>query len=388
MSRHQNNLLPPMLVNTADALDEMYYRLLAAPVVAVDTESNSLFAYNERVCLIQFSVPGQDYLVDPLVFDDLAQIGDILSDPEIEKIFHAAEYDVMSLRRDYQFEFVNLFDTMIASRIVGWERYGLASLLEDLFGVQTDKRMQRTNWGRRPLTVEQIEYARLDTYFLIALRDKLVQELNEQGRMQEARAAFERVSQSEWNKKAFDPDDFWRIKGARDLDEVSQAVLRELCIYRDERARELDRPLFKVFNDRVLIALSQQVPRSFAELGRIRGLPRHMSSKERRVLLAVIDAGIGTPPPTRPPRQTNNRPDEVVQDRYEALRDWRRERAQNRGVEPDVILSNRILRKLARENPSSPAELERSLILNDWERQEYGREVVALLRRQARIGPR
>jgi ribonuclease D len=388
MSKHQNNLLPPMLVNTSDALDEMYYRLLAAPVVAVDTESNSLFAYNEQVCLIQFSVPGQDYLLDPLAFDDLAVIGQILADPEIEKIFHAAEYDVMSLRRDYQFEFVNLFDTMIASRIVGWERYGLASLLEDLFGVQTDKRMQRTNWGRRPLTVEQIEYARLDTHFLFVLRDKLIHELNEQGRMEEARAAFVRVSQSEWRKKAFDPDDFWRIKGAKDLDEASQAVLRELCIYRDERARELDRPLFKVFNDRVLVKLSQEAPRSFAELGRIKGLPRRMSSKERRALLAVIDAGLRAPPPVRPRRQANNRPDEVVQDRYEALRSWRRERAQARGVEPDVILSNRILKELSKQNPSSPKQLEQSRILNDWERREYGREVVALLRRQARIGPR
>jgi len=377
-----------MLVNTSDALDEMYYRLLAAPVVAIDTESNSLFAYNEQVCLIQFSVPGQDYLVDSLALDDLSVIGHILADPEIEKVFHAAEYDVMSLRRDYQFEFVNLFDTMIASRIVGWERYGLASLLEDLFGVQTDKRMQRTNWGRRPLTEEQIEYARLDTHFLLALRDKLIHELNEQGRLREARAAFERVSQSEWHKKPFDPDDFWRIKGAKDLDEDSQAVLRELCIYRDERARELDRPLFKVFNDRVLIELSQQVPRSFAELGRITGLPRRMSSKERRALLAVIEAGLRAPPPAPPQRQANSRPDEVVLDRYEALRDWRRERAQARGVEPDVILSNRVLRELASQNPSSPEQLERSHILNEWERREYGPEVVALLRRQARIGPR
>jgi ribonuclease D len=113
-----------------------------------------------------------------------------------------------------------------------------------------------------------------------------------------------------------------------------------------------------------------------------------MSSKERRTLLDVIDAGLRALPPVRPRRQANNRPDEVVQDRYEALRNWRRERAQARGVEPDVILSNRILRELAKQNPSSPRQLEQSRILNDWERREYGREIVALLRRQARIGPR
>ena len=136
MSRHPSTLLPPMLVNTPDALDEMLYRLWAASAVAVDTESNSLYAYTERVCLIQFSVPGEDYLVDPLALDDLSALGAVFADDEITKVFHAAEYDVMALRRDYRFTFASLFDTMIASRIVGWERYGLAALLEEHFGIE------------------------------------------------------------------------------------------------------------------------------------------------------------------------------------------------------------------------------------------------------------
>jgi ribonuclease D len=261
-----------MLVNTPDALIEMIYRLTATPAIAVDTESNSLYAYSERVCLIQFSVPGQDYLVDPLVVEDLSALAPVFADPEIVKIFHAAEYDVMVLRRDYQFEFAGLFDTMIASRIVGWPRYGLASLLDERFGVQTDKRMQRTNWGRRPLLDEQMEYARLDTHYLIPLRDELLAELEAQGRLQEARAAFERVAESQWRKKDFDPDGFWRVKGANDLDEQGLAILRELYIYRDELAQGLDLPVFKVMGDGVLLAMSQRAPRSFAELGRIKGL--------------------------------------------------------------------------------------------------------------------
>ena len=175
----------------------------------------------------------------------------------------------------------------------------------------------------------------------------------------------------------------WRLTQETDLRDLTKSPM--VVELEDEKLCD---PLFKVFNDRVLIKLSQLTPRSFAELGRVKGLPRHMSSKARRALLAVIDAGLRAPPPVRPQRQANNRPDEVVLDRYEALRDWRREQAQTRGVEPDVILSNRILRELAKQNPSSPEQLERSRILNDWERREYGREVVALLRRQARIGPR
>jgi ribonuclease D len=376
-----------MLVNTPEGLQDMLYRLTAASAIAVDTESNSLYAYQERVCLIQFSVPGEDYLVDPLALDDLSALGPLLISAEIEKVFHAAEYDVMVLHRDYGFQINRLFDTMVASRIVGWNRYGLASLLEEHFGVQTDKRMQRTNWGRRPLTEDQIEYARIDTHYLLALRDKLLDELEAQDREEEARAAFERVTEARWSKKDFDEDGYWAIKGARDLSREQLAILRQLYLHREERAKELDRPPFKVLSDRVLVRLSQQAPSSHAELGRIRGIPRRLPSRERRNLLQVIEEGLRAPIPVRP-RRRGTRPDEETVDRYETLRDWRRERAQERGVEPDVVLSNRTLHAIADENPTSTQALADIEALNDWERDEYGRELIGLLRRYARIRTR
>lgn len=373
-----------MLINTPEGLQDMLYRLAAASAVAVDTESNSLYAYQERVCLIQFSVPGEDYLVDPLALDGLSTLGPLLANPEIEKVFHAAEYDVMVLHRDYGFEISCLFDTMVASRIVGWNRYGLASLLEEHFGVQTDKRMQRTNWGRRPLTDDQIEYARIDTHYLLSLCDKLRSELEAQDRVEEARAAFERVTEARWSKKEFDGDGFWRIKGASYLTDQELAVLRELYLYREDRAKELDRPPFKVLGDRVLVRLSQQMPSSYAELGRITGIPRRLPTRERRNLLQVVEEGLRAPVPVRP-RRRGARVDEETVERYETLRDWRRERAKERGVEPDVVLSNHTLHAIANENPTSTQALADIEALNDWERDEYGRELIGLLRRHARI---
>jgi len=376
-----------MLVNTPDVLQEMLYRLSAATTIAVDTESNSLYAYQERVCLIQFSVPGEDYLVDPLALEDMSALAPLFASPEAEKVFHAAENDVMVLHRDYGFGINHLFDTMVASRIVGWDRYGLASLLEEQFGVHTDKRMQRTNWGRRPLTEDQVEYARIDTHYLLPLRDKLLSELEAQERTQEARAAFERVSQARWSKKVFDTDGFWRLRGALDLTDQELAVLRELYLYREDRARELDRPPFKVLTDGVLVRLSQEMPSSHAELGRIKGIPQRLPSRERRNLLQVIEEGLRAPAPVRP-RRRGERPDEETIDRYETLRDWRRERAHGRGVEPDVVLSNRTLHAIANENPTSAQALADIEALNDWERDEYGRELIGLLRRHARIRTR
>ena len=359
----------------------MIDRLMQEPIVSVDTESNSLYAYHERVCLVQFSIPGQDYLLDPLAVQNLDALGSLFAEPKIEKVFHAAEYDVMVLHRDYGFAFAGLFDTMWASRIVGWKKYGLGNLLKRHFDIRTDKRMQRTNWGKRPLSDEQLAYAQLDTHFLLPLRQMLLSELQTQNRMQEARLAFERVAQSRWSKKEFDPNGFWSLKGAHDLDEPGLAVLAALYVFREQRAQRLDRPPFKVLSRQALINLSRSRPQSLDELKHIKGVPRRLSIKNRKKLLEIIAKNMHHPPPqeptTHPPRRYNG----VVEARYQALRGWRKDRSEKRGVEPDVILSNHVLHQLARLNPTSLEKLSSMDLLGDWERQEYGQEIVAVLRK-------
>jgi ribonuclease D len=134
--------------------------------------------------------------------------------------------------------------------------------------------------------------------------------------------------------------------------------------------------------------LSQRRPSSPAELGRIKGIPRRLPSRERRRLLSVIERGMQDPVPKRPARRHRDRPDEETSDRYEALREWRKNRAKDRGVEADVVLSNRVLHVLARHDPTSLAELDALGILTEWERQEYGREIVSALRRHRRVAAR
>ena len=139
----------PKWIDTPAALGRLIKTLSRQPLVAVDTESDSLYSYFEKVCLIQFSTSYADYLVDPLSVD-VSGLTSFFADSAIQKIFHAAEYDFLSLKRDYGFIFTNLFDTMLAARILGWRRYGLGSLLTEHFGVKLDKRFQRYNWGGGP----------------------------------------------------------------------------------------------------------------------------------------------------------------------------------------------------------------------------------------------
>lgn len=370
----------PQWVDTPSALDSLIADLSREPLVAVDTEGDSLYSYYDKVCLIQFSTPDQDYLLDPLAVD-VSCLASFFATPSTQKIFHAAEYDFLSLKRDYGFTFTNLFDTMLAARILGWSQYGLGSLLSKHFGVKLDKRFQRYNWGKRPLGLKALKYARLDTHYLIPLREIQLEELKKQDRLREAYEAFERLTHVEPTFKEFDPDDFWRVKGAKDLQPYQQAVLRELFILRDQTARKLDRPPFKVINDAALVGLSKSQPQSVTALKEVKGLGGKLIKYNHVELLNAIKRGQAAPQPEYP-NHSHHRPDNSTLNRYESLRQWRNQLAAKRGVEPDVIMNNNTLMNIARHNPQSMHGLTQMEVLGDWQREAYGKKLLKVLKSQ------
>jgi ribonuclease D len=364
-------------------LQRMIRRLEQEPIIAVDTESNSLFAYYEQVCLIQFSVPGADYLVDPLVLQDLSGLGKIFSNPEIEKVFHAAEYDIICLKRDFDFTFENLFDTMVAASILGMEQVGLGSLLEKEFAVQLDKRFQRANWGQRPLPKHLLAYARLDTHFLIRLRDRLLQALVDSGRWPMAEEDFRRLCQvggsGENGLRAGSrnvEETCWRISGSHDLPSQQAAVLQELCRYRDEVARSINRPLFKVINDSTLLAIATLLPKSMEDLKRLPGMTEGQVHRHGGPLLRLVQRGLQAPP-VQPPR--SRRPDEQYLIRLENLRQWRKETARHLGVKSDVILPRDLLTTIAEKNPQNLEKLEQVMADLPWRLNKFGQEIMGVL---------
>src|SRR5512135_3744640 len=204
----------PELVQTGEALERLASELARQPRIAVDTESNSLHAYRERVCLIQFSTIDRDVVVDQLALDDLSPLGIIFADEHIEKIFHASEYDIICLRRDYGFSFASIFDTMQAGRILGRKQAGLDRLLEEKFGVKMNKRFQKADWAVRPLSRDLLLYARLDTHYLIPLRDMLEAELQAGGLWQLAQEDF-RIARQPNGTKSKPEVPGWVRYGAR-----------------------------------------------------------------------------------------------------------------------------------------------------------------------------
>jgi ribonuclease D len=370
--------LPPFVYVANDARwSACLADVQSSPRLAIDLEANSMFAYRERVCLIQLSTAGADYIIDPMEKIDLAGLGAVIADPAVEKIFHAAEYDLILMGRDYGWQLHNLFDTMWAARILGYKQVGLAGLLESFFGVRTSKRFQKADWCRRPLSPAELAYAQIDTHFLPALRDRLAAELAAGGHWDEALETFAEQAQVRLPNNEFDPEGFWRVNGVYDLSPGQQAVLRALYGFRDREARRRNAPLFKILGDRTLLELAAQSPARAADLAQIHGMSAGQQQRYGRVVLEVIAEARHAPPPTPPKR--GPRPSDAILARYDRLHRWRKERAQARGVESDVIVSREALQAVAHSAPRTLDELAALDVLGPWRLGTYGEEILRLV---------
>jgi len=370
-----DQLAPPVWVNTSQSLARMVADLSSQPRVAVDTESNSLHAFRERVCLMQFSTPITDYLVDPLALKDLSPLAPLFANPKIEKIFHAAEYDLICLRRDFGFTFANLFDTMQAARILGYPAVGLDKLLGEKFGIKVNKRYQKADWGARPLTPEQIHYARLDTHYLCDLRDVMESELRAKDRWLLAQEDFCRACEADEPKPKNNGQAWERYSGRRDLNLREMTVLGELLICRETLASHLNRPPFKVIEDDKLIAIARAESSTREQLS-----AAGLSEKQIRLwgepVLAAVRRGAAAPPVKRKPTPG---PDEAVLLRQDKLKVWRKSVAQKLGVESDVVLPKPYLQLLAERAPHTAPDLETLMARSPWRYQQFGGQILKVL---------
>ena len=245
------------LVDDPRAFDRALRDIGAASRIGVDTEADSRHHYPEKVCLVQVATDRSAYVIDPLAIDDLSALGRVLADPHVEKVLHGADYDLRGLDRDFGFPVTPLYDTNVAARFAGLERFGLAALMEDVLGVVIPKQvaLQKSDWSRRPLKPEALSYAAEDVVLLGVLRDNLDARLRALGRQAWAAEEFERLSEVRYSPP--DPETaFLSVKGAGRLDGRGLAVLRSLYEMREAEARRRDLPQAYVLSTEAMLHLA------------------------------------------------------------------------------------------------------------------------------------
>lgn len=380
---------PLIMVESDAALRDAVERLRRATVLGVDTESDSFHHYQEKVCLVQISDFEADYVIDPLSVSDMSPLGDLMADPLVVKVFHGADYDVVSLKRDFGYRFANLFDTMIASQFLGLPRIGLADLIGQYFGHVIDKKYQRHDWAARPLEDEHLDYARGDTHWLPALREILTAKLERIGRLRPVLEECRMMEAREWQGRVHDPADFLRVKGARQLDEAAQRVLRALYAYRDQEAAAMDRPAFKVIPDPVLVDLAKAQPTTHegvaAMMRRGSGLVRRHGSRLAETIVAGLADETPLPvPAAREPSTKDNGGGAALRGRdaerlLTRLKEWRNEIVARDNVAPITIAANGLLKEITRRAPRTLEQLAAVPEIRDWQLEEHGPALVRLV---------
>ncbi len=359
----------PTLISSDDALKAFVEPLQEAKRIAFDTEAASYHRYVDRIYLIQVSSDSETAIMDPLAISNLKPIGRLLANPAIEAVFHDADYDLRVLDRDYGFHARHLFDTRIAAQLLGEPGIGLGPLLQKYFGLAVDKKLQRADWSRRPLTPEMITYAAGDTRDLLALRDELHGQLEARGRWEWAQEEFKRLEAIRWNADSGNPDAFLRMKGAKALPPKSRAVLKAVHQWREATAASLDRAPFRVLGNDTLTALARTAPTTRRRLRSMNGVPSSAVGRYGDELLKAVRLGLDTPPDKYPRVERNPRLkiSRAAQNRLDRLKALRKVAAKDLGIEIGVLCPNGSLQAIAIAAPTTTRDLRKVPDLKRWQ---------------------
>jgi ribonuclease D len=372
----------PRWIRTLADLETLVASLAGASAIAVDTEADSLHHYPGKLCLVQIADDrGRAHLVDPLALPTLAPLGPLFADPRIDKVFHAADNDLAYLKRLYGFTVLSLFDTAVAARLLGVTALSLDGLLREYLGVEPVKSRQKDDWSRRPLNPEQEAYALNDVLHLLPLRAHLCDQLRAKGRETWAEEECAALAALEVPDKAVDPDAYLKLKGAKELDRRGRAVLRELYQARETMALMLDRPPFMIIGHDTLVALAAARPHTLEEVVVMPGCSPRVVQRMGRAILDAVARGEAVPEAALPSRRTAPRPHvpAAMRHRAEALRVWRGQAALQLGLDPGVLLPQRLIDRLAGEPPRDLSQLEQVEGVRRWRVKHFGAELLEAL---------
>lgn len=363
----------PLIAEPAGFQDLMA-RLALEPCIALDTEASSFHRFHERIGLIQLSDRTDTWIVDPLALNEVGALGPVLGSERSEIVIHDADFDLRLLKRMYGFRVRHIFDTLIAAELVNEPELGLASLMKKHFGIQLDKRFQKADWCKRPLSKEMLAYAAMDTRNLIALRDVLAAELNAKGRWDWALEEFGLLTEVPFDAKEDHTPGFLKLKGAKALRPRELAVLKELHEWRTGVASGLDRAAFMVLGNDVMLTLAKEPVSSVAELAQVKGVGPTAMEKYGEAILEALQRGMATPKEQWPRLERPKRfpRDPQLEERVKRMKAVRDKMAAEQDLRPGIIAANQLLLDIARAKPTSLEALSAVPGMRKYQVREFG----------------
>ncbi len=367
-----------MYVTDTNQLRELVATLRRSPLVGIDTEFMRERTYYAKLCLIQVATDEVAAIVDPLAFDDLSPLCELLADQNVLKILHAGSQDLEIFYQACGIVTAPVFDTQIAATLTGFpQQVGLGALMNEVLGKQLDKGDTYTDWARRPLSETQVEYALNDVRYLLALYRNLAERLERDGRMAWLQSDFRRLEDPATYEVV--PEEQWRrVKRVSSLNRRQLAVAREVAAWRERTAMRRDIPKRWVLGDESIVEIARRVPSSADELMAIRGVTDKIGRGAVAEVLVAVQRGLAVPDDELPSIAKRRKPvscsDEVV-DLMVALT---RKRARENGVAMPLLASRDDLERLA------GGVREGHPLLTGWRADMIGNELLALL--DGRIG--
>jgi ribonuclease D len=367
-------------LDKAPEVDRFLSEISDVKELALDTEGASFHRFLDRIYLLQISTREESAIIDPLPIGSPARLGQLLESKVVEVVFHDADYDLRLLHQDYGWHVTNIFDTRVASQLLGIKSFGLAALLEQFFDVKLDKKHQRADWSMRPLTPDMLAYAAQDTKYLLQLKDHMKSELTRRGRLHWAEEEFARLEGTRWEAEQ-SMEGFLRLKGARDLSRRELAVLREVANWRDTVAAQLDRATFRVIGNEALFEIARRAPMNTSELGTIKGMPKGMIERAGADIVAAIRHGMEVPEAELPkfPKGQRWNKDRDFDEKVNRLKLVRDAAATRLELDPGVLCSRERLENVARSGAKTIEDLAAVPDLRRWQIEEMGEGFVRAL---------
>jgi ribonuclease D len=369
------------LIETIPELERLAERLSGERLLAADTEAAGYHRYDDSMCLLQLSTRDETWLVDPLATRSLNPIAELFADPDIEILFHDADFDLRLLDRDFGIYVEGLFDTKIAARFVGERSFGLASLLESELDVNLAKKYQRADWAQRPLPQGMLEYAAMDTRYLPQLRDRLRDRLEGLDRLPWAMEEFRIQEATRWEPPDEDQP-YLRLKRTRDLGPRSLAALREMYEWREDIARERDVASFRVLDNDSLVAVAREMPRGTRDLEEVGRLSRGNARRWGEALLERVERARSLPEdqlPERPRPPSRRQRDPEVEKRTDRLKAVRDTAAERLGLDRGFLMPRTQLEAIARARPRTEEELIALDGVRRWQVEALGDDLLRTL---------